>query len=458
MAHDWTPLVYMSSRLFGCVCHRGRFHPVWGAVCTCWTWWFWCCFPLLLFCSRTRLYLQVRTPSSAPDMSNRSIAFCLLRWVTSVTECAGSFWEAVACAYLPGGALLSLCIYTVLGLKLYSYQEANRWYRLSPGKPTYRANVYGSYWNIVFVFSLVITCHVYLYVFQCPHLCVIVLKYIHLCLIVLKYIRLYVIVSVVATDYWFGSTGIRSQESGERTDHLTTAGENITATHTCLHTCIHTHTHTHTHTHVHARAYRRACMQTHFYGLCFLYSEQIVNLWPLLSFRPVLFPPGPHTLLPEGLPSNSQHSPQLPVSQAAGDGEAGFGSQNPWLCISSRACGQDTIIQTLCWLVVNNQLINYLKYVLQFWVCLYLSVYLLLFLYLVLFILMFWRFSCILSSLSYVCMFTCDLSPSTTRVSSSRFGVFRDFRSFMMPFFTPRFLRHFPLLPYLHSNDLSCTM
>ncbi|XP_035251855.1 diacylglycerol O-acyltransferase 1-like [Anguilla anguilla] len=28
-----------------------------------------------------------------------------------------------------GGALFSLCIYTVLGLKLYSYQEANRWYR-----------------------------------------------------------------------------------------------------------------------------------------------------------------------------------------------------------------------------------------------------------------------------------------------------------------------------------------
>ena len=29
----------------------------------------------------------------------------------------------------------------------------------------------------------------------------------------------------------------------------------------------------------------------------------------------------------------------------------------------------------------------------------------------------FWRISCILSSLSIVCMFTCDFRPSTTRVS-----------------------------------------
>lgn len=31
----------------------------------------------------------------------------------------------------PGGAFFSLLFYTILGMKLYSYQETNRWYRLA---------------------------------------------------------------------------------------------------------------------------------------------------------------------------------------------------------------------------------------------------------------------------------------------------------------------------------------
>ena len=70
----------------------------------------------------------------------------------------------------------------------------------------------------------------------------------------------------------------------------------------------------------------------------------------------------------------------------------------------------------------------------------------------------FWHISCSLSSLSIVFIFTCELSPSTTRVYVSPFGYFWVSRSFSITSFTPRFLRNFPLLPYLHSHYVSFTL
>ena len=64
---------------------------------------------------------------------------------------------------------------------------------------------------------------------------------------------------------------------------------------------------------------------------------------------------------------------------------------------------------------------------------------------------LYFRFSCILSSLSIVWLFTCDLSPNTPRVRVSRFGYFRVCHSFSKSSFSTRFLR-FPLLPHLHNH------
>ena len=55
---------------------------------------------------------------------------------------------------------------------------------------------------------------------------------------------------------------------------------------------------------------------------------------------------------------------------------------------------------------------------------------------------------------SYVRMFTCGLSPSTTRVYISPFGYFRVPCSFSITSFSPRFLKRFLLLPYLQSLSL----
>ena len=56
----------------------------------------------------------------------------------------------------------------------------------------------------------------------------------------------------------------------------------------------------------------------------------------------------------------------------------------------------------------------------------------------------------------------CDLDTRHTRAEpesmSSLFGYFRVSGSFLITGFTPRFLRSFPLLPYLHSHYLSFTM
>ena len=66
--------------------------------------------------------------------------------------------------------------------------------------------------------------------------------------------------------------------------------------------------------------------------------------------------------------------------------------------------------------------------------------------------------SCILSSLSIVCMFTCDLSPSTTRVYVSPFGYFRVSCSFSITSFTPRFQRNSRCYLICISHYLSFSM
>lgn len=147
-----------------------------------------------------------------------------------------------------------------------------------------------------------------------------------MCCSILICLWLYLLLSLIAEFVQQGS----DHQKVERDLTIWPQGVRKSLRHKSIHTHAHAYIppHTRAHTHMHA--------DTLLWSLLFvfrtLYCESDWWLtfysWPLPSFRLVLLPPGPHPLLPEGLPSDPQHSPQLPAPPAAGDGEAGFGSQD----------------------------------------------------------------------------------------------------------------------------------